>query len=116
MTTVCHARLYGTFIEIKKQLRERETSYYELKFYFFGGSLSNRDNVRALIQFRRDPVSESSKIIFPQKIHAFSHQQHPSYLVINPLTTNVPHHIETSQLICNVNQWTGFYKMGNTGR
>ena len=54
MTTVCHARLYGTFIEIKKQLRERETSYYELKFYFFGGSLSNRDNVRALIQFRRE--------------------------------------------------------------
>ena len=27
----------------------------------------------------------------------------------NPLTTNVPHHIETSQLICNANQLTGFY-------
>ena len=29
----------------------------------------------------------------------------------NPLTTNVPHHIETSQLICSANQLTGFYMM-----
>ena len=35
---------------------------------------------------------------------------------VNPLTTNVPHHIETSQLICIVNQVTGFYMMGNIGR
>ena len=34
----------------------------------------------------------------------------------NPLTTNVPHHIETSQLIWNANQLTGFYMMGNIGR
>ena len=26
--------------------------------------------------------------------------------------TNVPHHIETSQLICIANQLTGFYMMG----
>ena len=38
------------------------------------------------------------------------------HFIFNPLTTNVPHHIETSQLICNVNQLTGFYMMGNTGR
>ena len=25
---------------------------------------------------------------------------------VNPLTNNVPHHIETTQLICNVNQLT----------
>ena len=30
----------------------------------------------------------------------------------NPLTTNVPHHIETSQLICNANHLTGFYILG----
>ena len=36
--------------------------------------------------------------------------------VFNPLTTNVPHHVETSQLICNINQLTGFYIMGNIGR
>ena len=35
---------------------------------------------------------------------------------INPLTTNVPCHIETSQLICIANQFTGFYMMGNNGR
>ena len=34
----------------------------------------------------------------------------------NPLTTNVPHHIKTNQLICNTNQLTGFYMMGNIGR
>ena len=29
--------------------------------------------------------------------------------------TNVPHHIETSQLICIANQLTGFCRMGNIG-
>ena len=33
-----------------------------------------------------------------------------------PLTTNVPHHIETSQLICHANEVTGFYMIGNIGR
>ena len=31
------------------------------------------------------------------------------------LTTNVPHHIETSQLVCIANQVTGLYMMGNSG-
>ena len=35
---------------------------------------------------------------------------------INRLTTNVLHHIETSQLTCNANQLTGFYMMENIGR
>ena len=35
---------------------------------------------------------------------------------INPLTINVPQHIETSQLICLANQLTGFYIMENIGR
>ena len=35
---------------------------------------------------------------------------------INSLTTNVPHHKETSPLTCSTNQLTGFYMMGNTGR
>ena len=34
----------------------------------------------------------------------------------NPLMTNVPHHKETSQLICITNQLTDFYMMGNLGR
>ena len=37
-------------------------------------------------------------------------------LILNLLMTSVPHHIETSQLICSANQLTGFYIMGNTGR
>ena len=35
---------------------------------------------------------------------------------IRPLTINVPHHIETSKLICSANQLTGFYMMGYNGR
>ena len=36
--------------------------------------------------------------------------------LVKPVPTNVPHHIETSQLICNANQLVGFYMMGNIGR
>ena len=35
--------------------------------------------------------------------------------LVNSLTTYVPHHIETSQLICNANHLTGFYMMGIIG-
>ena len=34
---------------------------------------------------------------------------------INPLTTNVTHHIGTSKLIYNANQLTGFYMTRNIG-
>ena len=34
---------------------------------------------------------------------------------VNLLMTNVPHLIETSQLICIANQLIGFYMMGNIG-
>ena len=30
---------------------------------------------------------------------------------VNPLMANVPHHIETSELICNANQLTSFYSI-----
>ena len=32
--------------------------------------------------------------------------------VFKPLATNVPHHNETSQLICIANQLAGFHMMG----
>ena len=35
---------------------------------------------------------------------------------INLLTTNIPHYIETSQLIWIANQLNGFYMMVNIGR
>ena len=34
---------------------------------------------------------------------------------VKPLTTNVLHHTETNQLICNANKMTGFYMMENIG-
>ena len=34
---------------------------------------------------------------------------------LNPLTTNVPNHVETSQLIGIANHLAGFYIMGNIG-
>ena len=39
-----------------------------------------------------------------------------NFLYLNPLTANVPHHTETSQLIYNANQLTGFNMMENNGR
>ena len=41
---------------------------------------------------------------------------HSFPLIFNPLITNVPQHIETSQLICTANQLTGFYMKGNNDR
>ena len=39
-----------------------------------------------------------------------------SFISIEPFTTNVPHHIKTSQLIFIANHLTGFYMIGNIGR
>ena len=36
-------------------------------------------------------------------------------VTVNPLKANDSHHIETRQLICNANQLTGSYMMGNFG-
>ena len=45
-----------------------------------------------------------------------SHFRLPINVNVNPLTTNVPYHIEASQFICNANHLTGFYMMRNIGR
>ena len=36
--------------------------------------------------------------------------------LLHPLATSVPHHLETSQLICRANQLTDFYMIGNISR
>ena len=36
-----------------------------------------------------------------------------NFISLNPLTTSVSHHIETSQFIRRANHLTGFYMMGN---
>ena len=50
-----------------------------------------------------------------QHIMDYAFRNNP-LLRVNPLTTNVPYHIEMSQLICIVNQLTAFYMMWNIGR
>ena len=53
LTAVFHARLYGMFIEIQRNLRRRTLHRMNQGSNFLGGSFSNNDNVRAPIQFRR---------------------------------------------------------------
>ena len=56
MTTVFYALPYGGFVEIQSNLhRMNEVGN------FLGGSFSNRDNVRAPIEFRRENQSQHFK-------------------------------------------------------
>ena len=45
----------------------------------------------------------------------FLNKRSISLTCVYPLTTNVTHHTETSQIICIANQLTGFYMMENIG-
>ena len=72
MATVFHAWLYGIFIEIQSNLKGKKFHRMNQGSNFLGGSFSNRDNVRALIQFRRESQPQND---FPQEQnHPFSHQ------------------------------------------
>ena len=53
LSTVFHAWPYGRFIKIHSNLRRKKRHRTNQGSNFFGGSFSNRDNVRAPIQFRR---------------------------------------------------------------
>ena len=53
MTTVSHAWAYGRFIDIHDNLRGKKLHRANQDSNFLGGSSSNRDNVRAPIQFRK---------------------------------------------------------------
>ena len=54
MTSLFHARPYGRFKEIQNNLRRRKVYRTNQGCNFLGGSFSNRDTVRAPIQFRRE--------------------------------------------------------------
>ena len=54
MKTVFHAWPYGGFIEIQSNLRREKLRRTNQGCNFLGGSFSNRANVRAPIQFRRE--------------------------------------------------------------
>ena len=51
-------------------------------------------------------ISQVKVMLKRNKLHRFKK------VFFNPLTTDVPQHIETSQLICYANQLPGFYMMG----
>ena len=55
MTAIFHRMLYGRFIEIyREQPQEKKNSYNKSRLQFPWWQFSNRDNVRAPIQFRRE--------------------------------------------------------------
>ena len=56
MTTVFHAWPYGKFIEIQSHLRRKKFHRTSQGSNFLEGTFSNRDNVRAPIQFRRESL------------------------------------------------------------
>ena len=54
MTTLSHARPYGRFISKQSKLRRKKLYRTNKASNFLGGSFSNRDNVRASTQLRRE--------------------------------------------------------------
>ena len=70
MRTVLHARLYGRFIEIQNNLWRNRLQRTNQGSNFFGSSFSNRENVRAPIQFRRERQPKHLKRwFFPKNRH-----------------------------------------------
>ena len=59
MATVFHARSYGSFIEIKCNLRRKKLHRTNQGSNFLGGTSSNRDNVGAPVQCKRKRVPAS---------------------------------------------------------
>ena len=70
MTTAFHTWPYGRFREIQSNLRRKKLHRMNQGFNFLGGRFSNRDNTRALIQFRRQSQ--------PQFLNDFSSRTDPS--------------------------------------
>ena len=54
MTTIFHKQPYGRFIGIQGNLKRKKFHITNQGSNFTGGSFSNRDNARGLIQFRRE--------------------------------------------------------------
>ena len=65
MTAAFHTWLYDRFIEIQSNLRTKKFHRTNQGSNFLGGSFSNRDNVRAPIQFRKE--SQPQQQIQPQQ-------------------------------------------------
>ena len=61
MTSVFHGWPYGRFIEIQSNLRRMKLNRTNQSANFPGGSFSNRDNVKVLIQFRKESQPQHLK-------------------------------------------------------
>ena len=87
MATVFCAKTCDRFIEIKSNFIRRKKLHEGSNF--LGGSFSNRDNVRALIQFKRDDPSilkddfssRTDPSIFPKMAPELLHQSNKTSLV-----------------------------------
>ena len=64
MATVFHTWTYHRFIEIQSNLRRNKLHRTNQGSNFLAGSFSNRDNVRAPIQFRRESQPQHLKRCF----------------------------------------------------
>ena len=70
MTTVFRTRSYGSFIKVKSSLRRKNVHRMNQGSHFLESSFSNRDSVRAPIQFRRERQSQHQffkKMIFKNR-------------------------------------------------
>ena len=61
MATVFHVWPYGRFIEIQNRLRGTKLHTANQSSNFLWGNFSNRDNVRAPMQFRRESQPQHLK-------------------------------------------------------
>ena len=59
MTTIFHARSYGSLIQIRSNFRRKKLHRTNQGSDFLEGSFSNRDNVGAPDQFKRKKVPAS---------------------------------------------------------
>ena len=67
MTTVFHAWLYVRFIEIQSNLRRKKLHRKNQSSNFLAGSFSNRENLRAPIQFWRESQPQHLKDDFSSR-------------------------------------------------
>ena len=87
VATVFHGWPYGRFIEIHSHLRRKKLHRTNQGTNFLGGSFSNRDNVMAPIQFRRESHTQHLKRSFFLKNRAI-HFHINSTSVIRPVKRN----------------------------
>ena len=67
MTTVFHTWVYDGFIEIQSNLRRKKIHRTNYGSNFLGGCFSNRDNVKASIQLRREGHPSILKYYFSSR-------------------------------------------------